>query len=371
MNILALYPGLNLNINEFAYVMQHLADSGHRVTVITAQQNPMKGIQASPPYEASGQLQIYRPYQTYNQMVYFPRLRQQQVQAIAATAAPDLIFCSQEYNMLLAKMIQRTVPVPLVLAVEFAGRLADGKIPGRIRTKLMWLVGVPTYGRYYWRWLGRASKAVITFDPTDFPRLSELSHNGPPVHYVPWCNPQANDIPKPAERKNRVVYIGSFSRYKNTEALGWAIPQILEQTPTESALLIGPGETKVVETLQGKYGARIDYLPGCSRPEALAHVASSFFAFTPMKVGFGGFIGDAWRMGTPVVTVPGNIGLNHNQDALIPAAEDQLAATVNRLFEEPTLYQRLQAGGALQAEQSSVPSVAAQIFAVFSQVCQQ
>lgn len=371
MNILALYPGLNLEINEFAYVMQHLADSGHRVTVITAQQNPMKGIQASPPYEESGQLRIYRPYQTYNQMVYFPRSRLQQVQTIVENAAPDVLFCSQEYNMLLAKMIQRRVPMPMVLAVEFAGRLAEGKIPGRIRTKLMWLVGVPTVGRYYWRWLCQAANGIITFDPTDRARLHELSSCGPQVHYVPWCNPQPTAISKPLERKKQVVYIGSFSRYKNTDALGWAIPQILDQTPTECALLIGPGETKVVETLQEQYGARIEYRPACSRPEALTAIAASFFAFTPSKAGFGGFIGDAWSMETPVVTVPGIEGLTHNQEVLIPATEDQLAATVNRLYEEPALYCALQAGGAARAEQSSVPSVAAQILAVLSQVCHQ
>ena len=62
-----------------------------------------------------------------------------------------------------------------------------------------------------------------------------------------------------------MVYIDSFSRRKNTDALGWAIPQILVQTPTERALLIGPGETKVVESLQEKrggahYAATVEFL---------------------------------------------------------------------------------------------------------------
>lgn len=370
MNVLAIYPGFNLEMNEFAYVMQHLAELGHQVTVITARQNPMKGIANSPEFEQAGQLQIYRPYKNFDQMIYFPQLQGQTIRSIVAQTQPDVIFCSQEYNMSLAKMIQRLTKAPLVLAVEDAGRLLAGRIPGRVRPKLMWLVGVPTFGRYYWRWLCSQADAIITYDSTDVSRLDQLSSFGTPVAFVPWCNPMPKDFVKPTSRQNRVIYIGTFGSHKNTNALGWAIPQILEQTPTERALLIGPGDIGVVETLQQQFGERIEYLPGCSRKDALTYLASSFFAFTPLKAGYGGFIGDAWRVETPLVAVPGTVGLVHNQDVLIPESEEQLAATVNRLYEEPALYQALQAGGCQRAQQSSVPTVASKIFNVLAQVVQ-
>jgi glycosyltransferase involved in cell wall biosynthesis len=370
MNILAIYPGLNLEMNEFAYVMQQLAEQGHHVTVITARQNPMKGIQNSPVFEQIGRLRIYRPYKNFDQMIYFPRLQGQVIQSIVDRAQPEIIFCSQEYNMQLAKMVQHYARVPIVLAVEDAGRIAAGVIPGKIRPKLMWLVGVPTYGRFYWRWLCHQSDAIITYDANDVDCLQKLSAIGTPVHYIPWCNPLPRDFVMPDQRENRLIYIGTFSQRKNTDALGWMIPQILQQTPTERALLIGPGDTGVVDTLQKQFGDRVQYLPGCSRKEALTYLAASFFALTPMQTGFGGLIGDAWSVATPLVTIPGNRALIHKQDALIPATPDEVAATVNCLFTNPALYQTLQAGGAQRAQKSSVAGVAGQMIHVISQVVQ-
>ena len=57
------------------------------------------------------------------------------------------------------------------------------------------------------------------------------------------------------------------------------------------------------------YGDRIRYLAGCSRLEALAYLAGSHFAFTPLKAGYGGFIGDAWNVETPLLTVSGTVAL--------------------------------------------------------------
>mgnify|MGYP000308272742 FL=1 len=89
MKILAIYPGLNPGMNEYAYVMQALADMGHEVTVITARANPMKGIADSAPLEISGNLRIHRPYRNHDHMMYAFWTQRAEVARIAAAAAPD------------------------------------------------------------------------------------------------------------------------------------------------------------------------------------------------------------------------------------------------------------------------------------------
>lgn len=361
MKILAIYPGLNPGMNEYAYVMQALADMGHEVTVITARANPMKGIADSAPLEISGNLRIHRPYRNHDHMMYAFWTQRAEVARIAAAAAPDIILCSQEYNFLLARMIQRQLKVPMALAVEDAGRIARGHFPGRLRPKLLRLLGVPITASRYWPWLASQSDAIMTYDSTDIPRLESLSTAGAPVSFIPWCNPLPDGFIKPPSREKRVVYIGTFNPHKNTNALGWAIPQILEQTPTEQALLIGPGDTAVVDTLKQRYGDRIRYLAGCSRLEALAYLAGSHFAFTPLKAGYGGFIGDAWNVETPLLTVSGTVALIDGEDALVPASDDMVGALARQLYDDPALYRRLQEGGARRAAATSAPAVAASI----------
>lgn len=359
MKILAIYPGLNPGMNEYAYVMQALADMGHEVTVITARANPMKGIADSAPLEISGNLRIHRPYRNHDHMMYAFWTQRSEVMRITKAAQPDVVLCSQEYNFLLARMIQRQLGVPMALAVEDAGRIARGYFPGRVRPKLLRFLGVPIIGKRYWPWLARQSDAVMTYDSTDIPRLDELATTGGvPVNFIPWCNPLPEGFVKPAVREKRVVYIGTFNPHKNTNALGWAIPQILDQTPTEYALLIGPGDTAVVDTLKQRYGDRIRYLAGCSRLEALAYLAGSHFAFTPLKAGYGGFIGDAWNVETPLLTVSGTVGLVDQIDALVPAHDQDVGRLARLLYEDPALYRRLQEGGRLRAEKSSAVGVA-------------
>jgi glycosyltransferase involved in cell wall biosynthesis len=112
----------------------------------------------------------------------------------------------------------------------------------------------------------------------------------------------------------------------------------------------------------------VNYLPGCTRNEALTYIAESFFVFTPMQTGYGGLIGDAWSTKTPLVTIPGNQVLINEQNALIPASAADLPALINRLYEDPALYQRLQDNGAQLAKESSAAAVAQKLAAIFQQV---
>lgn len=371
MNILALYPGLNPSVNDVAFALDHIANQiGHNVTVITARESRTKAVTDSPAYEELGNLRIHRPYKSYTQMIWYPQMQSAAVKFIMTKAEPDVIICSQEYNMRLARYIQHSLQhqsgrhVPIVLITEFAGRLADGTIPGKLLPTVMPLLGVPMRGRRYWSWLCKHSAEVITYDAADIERLSKLSDHGTQVTYIPWCNQLPPNFEKPTERHKRMFYIGSFSAYKNTDSLAWVVPQVLESTDTEEVLLIGPGDTKVVDDLIEKYGDKIQYKPGCSRMEALAYCASSAFAFTPLNISFGGLLGDSWAVGTPVVSTPGSTKLEDGVNALIPPSQDEMGATVQRLYDDPALYAQLQAGGDSYYQQRSAPAVGSQIVAV-------
>lgn len=371
MNILALYPGLNPNVNDIAYALNYIADEmGHDITVITSRQNRTKAVADSTAYEEMGRLKIHRPYKTYTQMIWYPQMQSHAVRGIAKRAEPDVIICSQEYNMRLARFLQARLmretgrAVPIVLITEFAGKLADGAMAGKLIPTLMPLFGVPMRGTRYWEWLRQHAAEIITYDAADIERLDVLSTDGPRVTYVPWCNQLPPSFEKPTTREKRMFYIGSFSAHKNTDSLAWVVPQVLEETDTEYVLLIGPGDTQVVDDLIAVYGDKVRYQPGCSRMEALEYCASSYFSFTPLNISFGGLLGDSWGVGTPVVSTPGSTKLVDGVNALIPPSQDEMGTTVQRLFSEPDLYQQLQVGGDSYYQQRGAAAVGSQIVAV-------
>jgi len=382
MNILALYPGLNPSVNDVAFALNYIADElSHNITVITARESQTKAVTDSPKYEEIGNLHIHRPYKSYTQMIWYPQMQSAAVKQVAAEVNPDVIICSQEYNMRLARYMQQSCErlstkqgagkkIPIVLITEFAGRLADGTIPGKLLPTVMPMLGVPMWGKAYWRWLRKHASEIITYDAADIDRLEQLSAGGTKVTYVPWCNQLPPDFEKPAERHKRMFYIGSFSAYKNTDSLAWVVPQVLEETETEEVLLIGPGDTQVVNDLIAKYGKKIQYKPGCSRMEALVYCASSYFAFTPLNISFGGLLGDSWAVGTPVVSTPGSTKLEDSVNALIPPTQDEMGKTVQRLYSEPDLYRQLQAGGDSYYQQRSASAVGSQIVAVLERAIQ-
>ena len=126
MRILGIYPGLNPAVSDIAHALAHIGDLGHKVTVITARRNPSKSINQSTAYEEMRGLHIHRLYETFNQMIWFPWMRHRAVRSVARAFQPDVILCSQEFNMRLARTIQREHPVPIVLVVELFTVEPDG-----------------------------------------------------------------------------------------------------------------------------------------------------------------------------------------------------------------------------------------------------
>ncbi len=103
-------------------------------------------------------------------------------------------------------------------------------------------------------------------------------------------------------KQNRGIYIGSLYPFKNTQVFETLLPRILQETKTEEFIVIGPGpHAKMIQTLSETSNNKVKYLAGVSRFDALKMIASSYYAFTPVKKGGWGFIGDCWSMKTPIV----------------------------------------------------------------------
>jgi glycosyltransferase involved in cell wall biosynthesis len=345
MRVLMIYPGLNPQVNDCAHVPAYLASTGMDVAVITARQNTSKSVESSSAYEEFRDVRIHRPYERFAEMIWRPARHLAACREALATLRPDVLVCQQELNIRLTLLLQRGWPAPILLVTEFARALAEGHFGGR-RVRLLWpFLGVPTWGSSFWRWLCRRVAGIITANPGDAPYLEALSQGGAPVWHVPWCSELSAYEPAPERDPGRLVYVGAFSDFKNTSELAETIPLVLEHTPVREAVLVGDGDTRVVEDLRAAYGERVRHLPGLARAEVLALLSGAFCAHTPVLVGGWGFIGDCWGTGTPLVATHDAYAFRHGVDALLAEGPEGVVAAVNGLAEDPALYARLQAGG--------------------------
>jgi glycosyltransferase involved in cell wall biosynthesis len=264
-----------------------------------------------------------------------------------ATFRPDILLSSQEYTIRAARMVKRTFgfDIPLLVVTEFAGDLADRGYSGVVANLTFPLLGLPP-GKRFWPWLCSQASAVITCYPGDVERLDELSSYGTSVRFVPWCN----ELPagfQPALKKERelAVYVGTFSRWKNTDAFSAIVPLILRNTPTKRILFVGSGRTQVVENLKGQFGSAVEHIPGLPRNEVLSELSSAYYGITTVKRGGWGFIGDCWAVQTPLVTLFNDYNLHHQKDSVVGGDLEGLIEGIQKLYSEPHLHQSMQNAG--------------------------
>jgi glycosyltransferase involved in cell wall biosynthesis len=348
MKIVAVYPGLNPQLNDIAQVLAFLVHQGHEVHVITARQNRSKSSYDQAHYEVSQGVHIHRLYESFLPgMILRPASKRDLLQEILADFVPDVVICSQEFTVRVGLVLRDilTQATPIVAVSEFAGDLADNGYPGIFSNIAYPLAGMPR-GKRFWSWLCSKVDAVITCYPGDIDRLDRLSTNDTSVYFVPWCNQLPTGFQPASEKeKGLAVYIGTFSRWKNTDAFTRIVPAILNETPTERICFVGSGKIKAVKHLRNRFGQRIEHIPGLPRHKALLLLSSAFYGLTPVKRGGWGFIGDCWAVRTPLVALHNDYRLDHAQNALVGTDLKCLVEYISRLYDDPDLYKRLQATG--------------------------
>ena len=216
---------------------------------------------------------------------------------------PSVTLCHLAENMPLATNIQRYLKVPIVLHEEVASKIVNSAFVGRWQTRAVRvLMGQPITGKSYWSWLCQRADALITSEPHDKAQLESLGAYGKPLYYLPWPDRIPETCALPAKRcKFRAIYAGTLLPNKNTQELSWIIPLILEKTETKEFVIVGSGShERVIEKLKQQFGERIIRIPSLPRCEVLKLIAGSQYAFSPVKEGGWGFLGDCWGTRTPL-----------------------------------------------------------------------
>lgn len=346
LNVLCIYPGINKEVNDVAQLLIFLKKSGLDLSVITARSNRSKSVDTSPRYESMDGIGIYRLFDSFSEMVWFPDLLLRRTLSLARDLKPDLTFCSQELNMRIAVNLKKALRIPIVLLSEFVGDLAAGKSRSKKMSFLMQCLGVP-YGSAYWEWLTKWSDAIITCDPQDRVDLITQSKWAIPVFYIPWCNQLPEDYSPASDRiSGRGMYAGALSGFKNSKEFLETIPLIMEKTSTSEFIFLGGGDTSIIHLLREKYGSKIKYVRGMPRTKALELLSSCSFAYTPVKRGGWGFIGDCWATKTPLVMTHNEYCAKSSIDSLV-VNRTEIDTGISRILTNNALCKTLQENGYL------------------------
>lgn len=369
MRVLAIYPGMDKRFNDNAHALIELNQMGVDLKIVTSQRSALKSTQSSVEFENMAGVFIHRIYRDYNEQISKPFRKYHQIQKMVKHFKPDLIFCSQQLNMPLAKRLKIDFKIPVVLLVEFA------KDPVLLLGKRRAYLGIKSLAKpiaaLYWRWLCHLSEAVITCNPGDRQYLTKLaSLGGKPVYFVGWCN----QVPEDANRNDlmriagRGIYAGSLLKhsFKNSDELLSTIPMILEHTPTQEFIIIGNGVlSESIEKMVRQWSGRLRHIKELTRSEVWNLIASSFYAYTPVKAGGWGFIGDSWTSQTPLVITHNGYEFTHGQDAIL-ADPEKIYETINELYRNKQIYTEIQKGGYNRYQAfHTAKQVAAQYYKIF------
>jgi glycosyltransferase involved in cell wall biosynthesis len=367
LKVICIYPGMAKEKNDNAFMLLRLQERGVNLSIVASSSLGLKGKGRLASYENMDGISIYRLYWNLWEMLLFPTKHFHKILQLTKGLKPDLIFCCQEFNMRIALMLQKHFEVPIVLQVEDAGRIYSGEAYSFKFNSLLGVIGLPS-GQKFWPWLCSKACKVITCHPRDQQILKELSQFGATIHYVPWPTSIPTDFEPPSSKsKYRGVYVGSLNPFKNTQEFELSIPRILDATPTKEFVIVGPGShAKIAKDLQKRTNGSVRYIRELPRNEALQLIASSYFAYTPVKKGGWGFIGDCWTVGTPVIMTHNDYYVTNKMNALVANDINDLIHNINRLYNEPALYERLRKQGYRESEVRSAKIVGDAFYDVFS-----
>jgi len=292
-------------------------------------------------------IKINRIYKDFKEQTSIPVKKFDKVRSIVSECKPDIIFCSQQKNMIIAKKISKEFEVPILLLVENAyDHNHPYRLIGIVKRKYIKNEKLANFiALKYWKWLCRHASSIITCNPHDIDNLGQLSFYGKKVHYIPWPSfpTYSKDI---SNRRNQCgVHIGALTEHKNIPEFKETLPLLLDRTPIEKFYFVGSGkDLHIINNLKLKYPMQVVHIPKLNRNEALELIANSYFGYSPAKHGAWGFIEDCWAMRTPIIVTTNHYKFQNKTDALVTTKE-KIADAVSSLFRDIYLYRKLQEGG--------------------------
>lgn len=352
MNVLLLTPGISRKFNDNYHAYHYMSKMGGSVLAISQRENINKGgkLEISPEFEADGNLSIFRVFDTLREQKSILGMFKQysKIKEIILEFNPEVIFCEELSNMMLAKKIKQDFNIPIVLRVEF---IYDEKYPYRtMGRKLRYFKNPLTkdflpilIGKSIWNWAYKNSDAVISCYFEDASK--DIARKDKPFAYVPWPAFQFDAAKDGNRLKNRAVFIGAFDHHKNLKELLSTIPLLIQNTPVKEFYIVGTGEDlHIVDSLKKKFPDNIKHIVSLSREECLNLIQSSCFSYSPATRGGWGFIGDSWAAGVPVVVTHNHYNFQDGVDSVV-TTPDQIVDKVNELCSSHELFAKISSGG--------------------------
>ncbi|MEO0095246.1 MAG: glycosyltransferase [candidate division WOR-3 bacterium] len=194
------------------------------------------------------------------------------------------------------------------------------------------------FGKIIEKLVCKNADAIITCYFLDLKRKSEFKDKL--FFFVPW----PTYVPhRYNERKceHRAIYIGALDSHKNIKEFEKILPEIFAKTPIKEFIFVGTGrDLHLIMELKKKYPDRIILINFLPREECLRLIASSFVAISPAIIGGWGFIGDAWATGTPIIVTHNHYNFKNKMDAIV-TSPDNIADSINELYQNPQLYESI------------------------------
>ena len=211
------------------------------------------------------------------------------------------------------------------------------------------------------RWEAAALKSAHWARTLSSPDRDDIAARGwKPVERISVVNPAADDAfdsDAPLDRREGVVFMGSWLRRKGKRAAAAALSRLLAQRPNLDVRVLGSGFT--IEHVQSDFDSavrqRVSVVPMVP-PSELAKLASSaaVLLFPTLYEGFGLVVLEAMRAGVAVVTTPTGAGVDAVRDGetglVVPFDDDRAAeSAVARLLDDDALRRRLAEAGREEA----------------------
>ncbi len=349
MKLLFVFHYCSVETNDIAWAPISLAVAGEHVLVITARhESGLKGESFAPEREVVGGAEFYRPFSEWTDLRKRPFSCWREIEREVREFGPDVVIGFGEFNYRLPVKISRNFRIPLILYMEY---IRPEKIAFPLKGRTMLLRYAPAIHRrvsgMFMRYLAKRAIGVMFAYYGDHNRISEVERYGLKAFHVPWCTEVGAEDPSVNRDRKTGIYIGSLAPFKNAAELLRAIPMILEQTPTERFIVIGPGSyADKVKELQLRYDGKLHYIPSVPRSEALRLLRSAGYGYTPVQDCGLGFIGDCWGTGTPLVTTHSLDGLvNPDRDTLVAQGLPDLPGAIRALVTSDELFNRYRLGG--------------------------
>jgi glycosyltransferase involved in cell wall biosynthesis len=347
MNILLLSHGINKKYNDNYYAYSHMCNLGDNILAITQRENINKGNRSerSPDFECESNLYIYRLFDTVkkqksiisNMLIYY------KIKKIVSKFNPDIIFCEELGNMMLAIKLKKEFNIPIVLRVEF---LFDKNHPYRTMGRTLKFFKNRLTGDYLstaighsiWNFACKHSAAVISCYFGDAGKFHNLNNN---YYYVPWATALPKINYSNRKFKNRAIFIGSFDPHKNLKELEKTLPLLFEFTPLQEFWIVGEGDDlDVINNLKSLYPEKINHITSLSRNECLELIQESYLTYSPATRGGWGFIGDSWAMKTPVLVTHNHYDFRDGIDSIV-TNPIEMVERVNELYRDNAMYNKI------------------------------